>query len=205
MGGNASTRPLNDDDRASLYRAGIILGAGAVVVTSDPPGAGGDGRDAESYERRVAGDPSASHGFSSGGSHPTPPGGGGMSSSAPSNPPGAGEGRARELGAHLDLDAMNRGRAARGMPTLTRAQLEERLESLPAPSDAAAVASYPGEGRKLDCPFIECAGCDQPFPAGDALQLRVKGKLFAFHPGQFCPDCAARYDRDELELPREQL
>ena len=47
--------------------------------------------------------------------------------------------------------------------------------------------------------FIECRGCKQPFPAADAYQLRVRGKLFAFHPGQFCPDCAARYDRGELD------
>lgn len=80
------------------------------------------------------------------------------------------------------------------------------VESPPAAGDCActpgngcrfgeAVPSYPGE--VLDG-FLECKGCAQPFPACEAHQLRVKGKLFAFHPGQFCPDCAAKYTRGEL-------
>lgn len=173
VAGSSASLATGGNGSNGLYRSGIIISGAVCSVVSDPPNAGGEGR--------------------TGGSHATPPGGGGgpLSGSSPSNPPGAGEGRSGPSVVVMDQG----GRVHESPPPLV-------IEvSPPAPSDEAAVPSYPGEGRKLDCPFIECKGCAQPIPAGDAYQLRVKGKLFAFHPGQFCPDCAARYDRGEIVLP----
>jgi hypothetical protein len=91
--------------------------------------------------------------------------------------------------------------------TLETVELYPPHESPPAPSDT--VPSYPGERGDFarlagndpnGIAKLECRGCRRQFNAGDAYQLRVKGKLFAFHPGQFCPECAARYDRGELVL-----
>lgn len=169
--------------RESLTPGTVIAGGSVSLVVSDP--AGGAGGSAGCAATVATGGNGGAGSAGSASTHGAPAGiAVGFPFTVRSSPPGAGD-SGRAVPPYVDESPR-----AREYDERPRSDIDDPPQAVP---------SYPGERPPGD---ISCRGCSRSFPAGEAYQLRVKGRAFAFHPGQFCQACAALYDRDELELPR---